>query len=541
MSRTITHIRLGRTGLLAAGSTFVALAFAAPASASNATLVAGELSIQDSAGNAAVMTVGELSNPLGLPGLDKVLVDTDAPINAPAGCTHPTLLILSDPTAILCDRSAVRRMTIDLGDKDDTVTRPLALNALGTRAAPFSALPIELDGGAGNDHLQGGDGADVLAGEGGDDTLLGFGGDDLLIGGLGADRIEPGSGANTVDVSSPESDTVAFSVGSSNATDASPNDVFLGAIDSAKISFGTPDVPIDAASVQVNAAADVSADVSAEVSLPPVDDLLAGVSTILPSGTAPEGVRLPIQPLVTSLAGIAGRLGVDVRLKVAGILPAGITLDDSGLHIEIGCSTDCEVTGNGVVDTGDDGVVPLQPGSVSIQSTEGKARLNLGIGTEYTKFARPLKAGKCTVVVSRLRVKTSRGTEVISYALPACGAKLTFTPQARPTLTKKRATRRLVAVAACSAECTLAPRFLLVKKGNRVLARSTSVSVRPAPGNAKGTVHTTVWRLTASQEAAITRAGDGRGRNKVRYIVSAKATSGGVTTTGTASFRTRKT
>jgi hypothetical protein len=145
------------------------------------------------------------------------------------------------------------------------------------------------------------------------------------------------------------------------------------------------------------------------------------------------------------------------------------------------------------------------------------------------------------VVVSRLRVKTAHGTEVISYALPACGAKLTFTAQRRPSITKGRATRRLAVTAACSSVCTLAPRFLLVKKGNRVLARSSSVSVRPVTGQAAGRVHTTVWRLTASQERAITRARGGKSRNTVRYIVSAKATSGGVTTTGTASFRTRRT
>ena len=56
------------------------------------------------------------------------------------------------------------------------------------------ALPVLLDGGAGDDTLRAGKGDGILLGGPGDDQLYGGGGRDLLIGGLGSDTLHSGTG-----------------------------------------------------------------------------------------------------------------------------------------------------------------------------------------------------------------------------------------------------------------------------------------------------------------------------------------------------------
>ena len=51
-------------------------------------------------------------------------------------------------------------------------------------------MPMNVDGGSGNDRIHGGFGSDTLLGQGGDDYLYGGWGHDTLIGGSGRDRID---------------------------------------------------------------------------------------------------------------------------------------------------------------------------------------------------------------------------------------------------------------------------------------------------------------------------------------------------------------
>ncbi|MBN1853791.1 MAG: hypothetical protein JW829_13750 [Pirellulales bacterium] len=56
------------------------------------------------------------------------------------------------------------------------------------------SIPVQIDGGAGNDTLIGGNGDDTLIGGDGSDQLLGRDGDDILFGGSGADILSGGDG-----------------------------------------------------------------------------------------------------------------------------------------------------------------------------------------------------------------------------------------------------------------------------------------------------------------------------------------------------------
>ena len=75
-------------------------------------------------------------------------------------------------------------LSISLGDLDDSFG-----------AAPKLGLPVQADGGDGNDVVAGGDGGD---------TITGGPGRDLLLGGLGADRIDGGDDADTARYEDPD-------------------------------------------------------------------------------------------------------------------------------------------------------------------------------------------------------------------------------------------------------------------------------------------------------------------------------------------------
>jgi hypothetical protein len=514
-----TSRRAAQLAILAA----LAMTTAVPASASAAATAGlsanGTLTITDQPAHDALITIGQLPSPL-----SKVIISSDTGITpTPAGCS--TLL-----TTLICDTSAVNKLKLELGDGNDQVLRPLALNLLGAQVLPVGDLAVDLSGGAGDDTLQGGDGSDVIDGGDGDDHLFGFGGDDTITGGLGLDSVEPGAGTNVIDVSTPEADSVALSIGSTNTATASANDTFdrNGAVLNLDIVGANANV---SASGSGGTASDSSAAVSVSVGLPSVDDLLGGVTASIAGGLVPAGVTLPLQPVIRSLDGVAG----SVAVNVAG-LPAGVTLNGRGLHVTLGCSVDCSAAASGVVDLGKGQVVPLTPSDAKV-SASGTASLNLGFGGfDYTSIQRKLDKGQCVVIATRVRVKTSKGDEVKSYAIPVCGSKVTFKAASRPTASGKRATRSFTTTATCSRDCTLTPRFLLVKRGSATIARVKGTKFS-AVGSSKR-AFTTTWKLTAGEVARVRRAA--KGSTNIRYIVSASATSGGVATTGTATFRTRK-
>lgn len=61
------------------------------------------------------------------------------------------------------------------------------------------AIPVELDGGAGNDQLYGGQASDILRGGAGNDTLWGLAGNDWLFGEAGNDTLRGGTGDDKLD------------------------------------------------------------------------------------------------------------------------------------------------------------------------------------------------------------------------------------------------------------------------------------------------------------------------------------------------------
>jgi Ca2+-binding RTX toxin-like protein len=91
--------------------------------------------------------------------------------------------------AVVCDITNPSFISLDLGDKNDTVSQR-------EDGDPGDVVPMRVKGGAGNDTLTGGSLGDDLDGELGDDTITGGGGSDSISGGIGKDTINARDGAN---------------------------------------------------------------------------------------------------------------------------------------------------------------------------------------------------------------------------------------------------------------------------------------------------------------------------------------------------------
>jgi len=81
--------------------------------------------------------------------------------------------------------SSGKKIIINGGSGDDNIRVDSELD-----------IPVEINGGAGNDTLRGGAGNDLLKGAKGDDVLLGGKGDDRLLGGPGNDELDGGAGTD---------------------------------------------------------------------------------------------------------------------------------------------------------------------------------------------------------------------------------------------------------------------------------------------------------------------------------------------------------
>jgi Ca2+-binding RTX toxin-like protein len=120
----------------------------------------------------------------------------------------------------------IQRIEVLLGDGNDHAT-----------IAGNIDLPVQIDGGTGDDRLMasglgpavliGGDGNDVLIGGGGNDTLDGGEGNDILLGRDGDDVLLGGAG-NDILVGGPGNDTLDGGMGNDTLLGGSGNDTLLG-------------------------------------------------------------------------------------------------------------------------------------------------------------------------------------------------------------------------------------------------------------------------------------------------------------------------
>ena len=96
-----------------------------------------------------------------------------------SGCTG------GGAAAATCPDAGITRLVFDLGEGDDGLTTQNSVT-----------LPVQADGGAGDDTLNGGAGSDGLDGDVGTDTLDGGNGPDTVHGGEGADLVAGGNGSD---------------------------------------------------------------------------------------------------------------------------------------------------------------------------------------------------------------------------------------------------------------------------------------------------------------------------------------------------------
>lgn len=103
-------------------------------------------------------------------------------IQGGASCRSETAASFAEAT---CDGPGVTQIVIQLGDRDDELSRDDQPQTLELPAG----ITLRADGGAGDDRLLGTTRSDTLTGAGGDDTLYGGGGKDVENGGAGNDHL----------------------------------------------------------------------------------------------------------------------------------------------------------------------------------------------------------------------------------------------------------------------------------------------------------------------------------------------------------------
>jgi serralysin len=193
MRRNGWLLRVGATVLAAAGTGAV---LAGPAEAALPTGVAGAYQSNGIFWYRA--TLAKAHNVVITRSGNTIVFDDVTPIKAGQNCKA----VKGDKTKVRCTLSKVSWVSVDLGNKNDTLVNKTAVtsNVLGgagnDKLTGGSGRDV-FHGGAGNDTLAGGTGGDELYGEAGNDTLRGGSAYDYLLGGPGADTIHGGDGGDS--------------------------------------------------------------------------------------------------------------------------------------------------------------------------------------------------------------------------------------------------------------------------------------------------------------------------------------------------------
>jgi Ca2+-binding RTX toxin-like protein len=117
----------------------------------------------------------------------------------------------------------------DVGSTIDATSGNAGGGDFGLTHGPgLDNTPIDINGGAGTDHLFGGSQADHIAGGAGDDWVAGYDGDDVVDGGTGNDGVVGGYGNDTVSGGDGDDYRIAGGPGDDNITGGDGNDQITG-------------------------------------------------------------------------------------------------------------------------------------------------------------------------------------------------------------------------------------------------------------------------------------------------------------------------
>jgi hypothetical protein len=118
-----------------------------------------------------------------------------------SACTNP----IGNPNELVCEAPRIGGFRVNAAGGDDEVT-----------LAKDVAIPVTLNGGAGNDVLAGGAGNDLLVGGNDDDRVVGRAGEDVIYGAAGNDTLLGGPHADTLR-GGPGTDTLGGGPGADKA------------------------------------------------------------------------------------------------------------------------------------------------------------------------------------------------------------------------------------------------------------------------------------------------------------------------------------
>ncbi len=204
-----------------------------------------------------------------------------------------------------CSLEGVRRVRVDLGDREDRATVTLA-------------VPVTLLGGSGADAIAGGEAADEVSGGEGNDSVAGGAGDDVLSGDAGADVLDGGDGADRIAARDGEADRITCGPGV-DTLDADGADVVAADCETAtRTGTGSPVPVADDGRPPV---VDAGAPTVQRVGRSRVVRVYATTSkpgTLGASGSLnASGIALPIKRVATRRVPVAGG-GAVLKYRLAG-------------------------------------------------------------------------------------------------------------------------------------------------------------------------------------------------------------------------------
>lgn len=170
----------GRTALVAAAALGAGLAAPHAAQAATVEVVGDHIEYRAAAGELNQLDLGQS-------GSTYAIADRVSNVFAGAGCQP------AGTRRVHCSLNGVRFVSIDLGDRNDSVD---SIGDLPGFATP--SVQQVLIGGIGDDFMIAGTGQNTLDGQAGNDTLFGFSGPDNMNGREGNDTLIPGTGRDVV-------------------------------------------------------------------------------------------------------------------------------------------------------------------------------------------------------------------------------------------------------------------------------------------------------------------------------------------------------
>ncbi len=250
-----------------------------------------------------------------------------------------------------------------------------------------------------------------------------------------------------------------------------------------------------------------------------------------------------MQPVISKITDILGQTSASVSAKIGAeipALPAGITVDAGGVHVDVNCATRCEALASGVIDLGGGKTLPCsgrgRPRNARLRQARARlwpARRGVANGAGWGLAIRT--SARCSPCGCGCRPRRATGSSPMRCRVRHEGDVRDEAPAGRDGAQGDAPDRHDDDVQPGLRAARAVPGSS--RAANTIIASTRSATFKPA-GSGK-TKWTGTWTLRPADALAVRKARRG-GFKGIRFVVSAHASAGGVTTIGSSTFRAGK-